>query len=164
MFTTVDAAVCYSLSFQTHANCPVCPPRFEIVVILEGTIESTGQTTQARSSYLPNEILWGHRFEAVVEYNKERSGYEVDYSRFNNTQLVDTPLCSARDLEEFYRAQDDCRHPGAALNVVLEMFCHVVLFPVPRTTDAQISLRRVTSAPYTMSNEASKEDPTLLAL
>nr|CAD7613455.1 unnamed protein product [Timema genevievae] len=86
---------------------------FEIVVILEGTIESTGQTTQARSSYLPNEILWGHRFEAVVEYNKERSGYEVDYSRFNNTQLVDTPLCSARDLEEFYRAQDDCRHPGA---------------------------------------------------
>nr|CAD7450800.1 unnamed protein product [Timema bartmani] len=97
----------------SRANHPVCPPRFEIVVILEGTIESTGQTTQARSSYLPNEILWGHRFEAVVEYNKERSGYEVDYSRFNNTQLVDTPLCSARDLEEFYRAQDDCRHPGA---------------------------------------------------
>lgn len=26
--------------------------RFEIVVILEGCVESTGQTTQARSSYL----------------------------------------------------------------------------------------------------------------
>lgn len=35
--------------------------RFEIVVILEGTIESTGQTTQARSSYVTSEILWGHR-------------------------------------------------------------------------------------------------------
>lgn len=30
--------------------------RFEIVVILEGTIESTGQTTQARSSYLASEV------------------------------------------------------------------------------------------------------------
>lgn len=32
--------------------------RFEIVVILEGCVESTGQTTQARSSYLAsgNEI------------------------------------------------------------------------------------------------------------
>lgn len=35
--------------------------RFEIVVILEGTIESTGQTTQARSSYIATEVLWGHR-------------------------------------------------------------------------------------------------------
>ncbi|CAG0896150.1 unnamed protein product [Darwinula stevensoni] len=35
--------------------------RFELVVILEGVIESTGMTTQARSSYLPSEILWGHR-------------------------------------------------------------------------------------------------------
>ncbi|XP_018055990.1 PREDICTED: ATP-sensitive inward rectifier potassium channel 12-like isoform X9 [Atta colombica] len=39
--------------------------RFEIVLILEGTIESTGQTTQARSSYLPQEILWGHRFDPI---------------------------------------------------------------------------------------------------
>jgi len=72
-----------------------------------GTIESTGQTTQARSSYLPNEVLWGHRFQPMVVYNKERQGYEVDYSRFNNTDLVDTPLCSARDLEHFYQLQQE---------------------------------------------------------
>nr|XP_008201491.1 PREDICTED: ATP-sensitive inward rectifier potassium channel 12 isoform X1 [Tribolium castaneum] len=30
--------------------------KFEIVVILEGTVESTGQTTQARSSYLATEV------------------------------------------------------------------------------------------------------------
>ena len=35
--------------------------RFEIVAILEGVVESTGATTQARTSYLPTEILWGHR-------------------------------------------------------------------------------------------------------
>ncbi|XP_014205715.1 uncharacterized protein LOC106637442 isoform X2 [Copidosoma floridanum] len=84
----------------------VLTERFEVVVILEGTIESTGQTTQARSSYLPQEVLWGHRFEPLVSYSKESQGYEVDYSRFNSTVQVDTPLCSGRELAEFYRLQD----------------------------------------------------------
>lgn len=39
---------------------------FEIIVIMEGTIESTDQRVQARTSYLPAEILWGHRFEPVI--------------------------------------------------------------------------------------------------
>lgn len=81
--------------------------RFEIVVILEGTVESTGQTTQARSSYLNMEILWGHRFTAVVNYNADRQGYDIDYSKFNETIPVDTPLCSARELIEFYRIQEE---------------------------------------------------------
>ncbi|KAK1124307.1 hypothetical protein K0M31_006678 [Melipona bicolor] len=84
--------------------------RFEIVAILEGTIESTGQTTQARSSYLPQEILWGHRFEPMVTYSKERQGYEVDYSLFNSTTQVGTPLCSGRELAEFYKVQEELRH------------------------------------------------------
>lgn len=80
---------------------------FELVVILEGCIESTGMTTQARSSYLPSEILWGHRFESLVTYRKETGGYEVDYSRFNNTYEVETPLCSAAELIE-YQKQGHC--------------------------------------------------------
>uniref|UniRef100_T1JKB6 Uncharacterized protein n=1 Tax=Strigamia maritima TaxID=126957 RepID=T1JKB6_STRMM len=80
--------------------------KFELVVILEGCIESTGMTTQARSSYLPNEILWGHRFEQLVTFKKETGEYLVDYSLFNNTYEVDTPLLSARQLDELaeYRA------------------------------------------------------------
>ncbi|XP_041978730.1 ATP-sensitive inward rectifier potassium channel 12-like isoform X3 [Aricia agestis] len=74
--------------------------KFEIVVMLEGVIESTGMTTQARSSYLPSEILWGHRFETMVSFRKETGEYEVDYTRFNNTYEVDTPLCSAKQLDE----------------------------------------------------------------
>ena len=35
--------------------------RFEIIAILEGVAESTGSTVQARTSYLPSELLWGHR-------------------------------------------------------------------------------------------------------
>lgn len=67
---------------------------------LSGVIESTGMTTQARSSYLPSEILWGHRFEPLVSFKKETGEHEVDYSLFNNTYEVDTPLCSAQSLDQ----------------------------------------------------------------
>lgn len=90
--------------------------RFEIVVILEGTIESTGQSTQARSSYIANEVLWGHRFDPMVSYNKEQQGYEVDYSKFNETTQVDTPLCSGKELTEFYKVQEDYRGVGQYTN------------------------------------------------
>ncbi|PNF23184.1 Inward rectifier potassium channel 2 [Cryptotermes secundus] len=125
--------------------------RFEIVVILEGTIESTGQTTQARSSYLPNEVLWGHRFQPMVMYNKERQGYEVDYSLFNNTVLVDTPLCSARDLERFYQLQQDLGQSSP---------------PEPESSDGQhgMGLRRVTSEPNAMSNMITSVRPNLTSI
>lgn len=95
--------------------------KFEVVVILEGTIESTGQSTQARSSYVPQEILWGHRFESIVSYCKEREGYEVDYSLFNSTRQIDTPLCSAKDLAEFYKFQGDrqqTENSGELINTI----------------------------------------------
>lgn len=94
--------------------------RFEIVVILEGTVESTGQTTQARSSYLPSEILWGHRFEPVVSYNKEKQGYEIDYSKFNSTLTVDTVLCSAKELADYYKLQDGLKTPGGKVDTIPE--------------------------------------------
>ncbi|XP_056608891.1 ATP-sensitive inward rectifier potassium channel 12-like [Triplophysa dalaica] len=72
---------------------------FEIVVILEGMVEATAMTTQARSSYLSREILWGHRFEPVIF--EERDRYRVDYSRFHKTyEVPSTPVCSARELSE----------------------------------------------------------------
>lgn len=74
--------------------------KFEIVVILEGTVESTGQSIQARSSYLPAEILWGRRFENMVSYRRDTGEHRVDYSKFNNTYEVETPSCSAKELVE----------------------------------------------------------------
>ncbi|KAL1005827.1 hypothetical protein UPYG_G00064450 [Umbra pygmaea] len=72
---------------------------FEIVVILEGMVEATAMTTQARSSYLASEILWGHRFEPVIFEKDHR--YQVDYSRFGKTyEVPGTPVCSARQLRE----------------------------------------------------------------
>ena len=45
---------------------------FEIIVVLEGVVEPTGNTTQARSSYLPEEIQWGHRFDNLVSYARKQ--------------------------------------------------------------------------------------------
>ncbi|XP_053576618.1 ATP-sensitive inward rectifier potassium channel 11 [Bombina bombina] len=70
----------------------------EIIVILEGVVETTGITTQARTSYLADEILWGKRFVPIVA--EEDGRYSVDYSKFGNTVKVPTPNCSARHLEE----------------------------------------------------------------
>ncbi|XP_061814110.2 ATP-sensitive inward rectifier potassium channel 14 [Nerophis lumbriciformis] len=71
----------------------------EVVVILEGMVEATAMTTQCRSSYLASEIQWGYRFEPVLFEKRDR--YEVDYSFFHRTyEIPDTPLCSAKELEE----------------------------------------------------------------
>ena len=78
--------------------------QFELIVVLEGIVESTGMTTQARSSYLPGEVLWGHRFERLVTFQKENGQYQIDFSRFHNTIPVDTPNCSARELAEMTSA------------------------------------------------------------
>ena len=74
--------------------------QFEIFVVLEGSIESTGMVTQAKTSYLPKEILWGQRFEQILHFDHERS-YTVDYGQFHHT--IDDPLtphCSAKELQE----------------------------------------------------------------
>ena len=33
---------------------------------LEGQVEATGMTVQARTSYVEKEVLWGHRFSPVL--------------------------------------------------------------------------------------------------
>ncbi|XP_041832912.1 ATP-sensitive inward rectifier potassium channel 8 [Melanotaenia boesemani] len=70
----------------------------EVIVILEGVVETTGITTQARTSYVSEEIQWGHRFVPIV--TEEEGVYSVDYSKFGNTVKVATPCCSARELDE----------------------------------------------------------------
>ncbi|OCT66779.1 hypothetical protein XELAEV_180430302mg, partial [Xenopus laevis] len=55
-------------------------------------------TCQARSSYLVDEVLWGHRFMSVLSL--EDGFYEVDYNTFHQTFEVPTPLCSAREMAE----------------------------------------------------------------
>ena len=82
---------------------------FELIIILEGVVESTGMTTQARTSYLPGEILWGQRFERLITFQKENGEYIIDYSRFNNTIKVDCPRVSAaKQAENNQRSEVPC--------------------------------------------------------
>ncbi|XP_050079151.1 ATP-sensitive inward rectifier potassium channel 11-like [Anopheles maculipalpis] len=74
--------------------------RFEIVITMTGSTMTTGQGTQARTSYLPVEILWGHRFQNIIEYDPQRESYVAMNEQLDLLDEVDTPLCSARQLEE----------------------------------------------------------------
>ena len=59
---------------------------------------------QARSSYLPNEILWGFRFHNLVHYAHSQNVYAVDCSAINREPVPDnTPRVSAQRLEEARR-------------------------------------------------------------
>ncbi|NXK82562.1 KCNJ3 protein, partial [Amazona guildingii] len=72
--------------------------QFEIVVILEGIVETTGMTCQARTSYTEDEVLWGHRFFPVISL--EEGFFKVDYSQFHATFEVPTPPYSVKEQEE----------------------------------------------------------------
>lgn len=60
---------------------------FEILAILEGIVESTGQTIQARTSFLPSEILWNHVFEPLMDTSSKCKA-TVDFSKFDMTHKL----------------------------------------------------------------------------
>lgn len=94
---------------------------FELVVILEGMVEATAMTTQCRSSYLPGELLWGHRFEPVLF--QRGSQYEVDYRHFHRTyEVPGTPVCSAKELDEL--AEQASHSPKSSFPGSLAAFCY----------------------------------------
>ena len=61
--------------------------KFEIIVILEGTIEPTGMSAQVRTSYIPSEIIWGERLVPLISYNKA-GRYMIDHSKFHDTEEI----------------------------------------------------------------------------
>ncbi|XP_052756625.1 ATP-sensitive inward rectifier potassium channel 12-like [Galleria mellonella] len=73
--------------------------RLEILVVFEGIIESTGQPVQARSSYTENDIIWGHRFVPLMKYDSVNEIFDVDFSKLNVTEQIDTPLCSSHEYK-----------------------------------------------------------------
>ncbi|XP_045173472.1 ATP-sensitive inward rectifier potassium channel 11-like [Mercenaria mercenaria] len=80
-----------------HAN------NFEIVVILEGTIESTGEICQARTSYTSKDILWGYRFENIVEFDHEHGKWRANFKLFDDVVPCVTPKCSAKQFHNLTR-------------------------------------------------------------
>merc|ERR550532_3958985 len=74
--------------------------QFEIILTMEGITPETGNTIQVRTSYLPNEILWGYRFEhSCVAYDQKAAKYVVSVNNLNRV-IADnmTPRCSAKEF------------------------------------------------------------------
>lgn len=62
--------------------------KFEIIVTLTGSSTSTGQHTQARTSYLPHEIAWSHRFENIIDYDTVDHVFRAHYENFDALYMV----------------------------------------------------------------------------
>lgn len=99
---------------------------FELVVILSGTVESTSATCQVRTSYLPEEILWGYEFSPAISLSASGK-YVADFSLFDRVVQVAAP-CPPRGggrlgdpekvkLEESLREAGEREREGTALSV-----------------------------------------------
>ncbi|XP_034426119.1 G protein-activated inward rectifier potassium channel 1-like [Hippoglossus hippoglossus] len=102
LFLVSPLTICHEINtkspFFDLSQRSLMNEQFEIVVILEGIVETTGMTCQARTSYTEDEVLWGHRFLPVMSL--EEGFFRVDYSQFHNTFGVPTPPYSVKEQEE----------------------------------------------------------------
>lgn len=64
--------------------------QLEVNVILEGIIEPTGHTLQARTTYQPEQIKWNHVFSTIAKEDGvgENCNYLIDFSKFHSTKPV----------------------------------------------------------------------------
>ncbi|XP_066520485.1 G protein-activated inward rectifier potassium channel 1 [Hoplias malabaricus] len=102
LFLVSPLTICHEINpkspFFDLSQRSLMSEQFEIVVILEGIVETTGMTCQARTSYTEDEVLWGHRFLPVMSL--EEGFFRVDYSQFHSTFEVPTPPYSVKEQEE----------------------------------------------------------------
>ncbi|XP_063042527.1 ATP-sensitive inward rectifier potassium channel 10, partial [Engraulis encrasicolus] len=63
---------------------------FELLVILSATVEPTSATCQVRTSYLPDEILWGYEFPPVVSLSPSGK-YVADFAFFDKVAKTKAP-------------------------------------------------------------------------
>lgn len=79
---------------------------FELIIILEGTIEATGEICQARTSYSSKDIVWGHRFVNMIDFDNDNGQWSANFEKFNDTVPTPTPKCSGKQLAEIYEASN----------------------------------------------------------
>nr|XP_033818376.1 inward rectifier potassium channel 16 [Geotrypetes seraphini]XP_033818377.1 inward rectifier potassium channel 16 [Geotrypetes seraphini]XP_033818378.1 inward rectifier potassium channel 16 [Geotrypetes seraphini]XP_033818379.1 inward rectifier potassium channel 16 [Geotrypetes seraphini]XP_033818380.1 inward rectifier potassium channel 16 [Geotrypetes seraphini] len=82
---------------------------FEILVTFVYTGDSTGTSHQSRSSYLPQEIMWGYRFNEVLQVKEKY--YKVYCIEFEEMTEFYAPFCSAKQLDFNEQAYDKTENP-----------------------------------------------------
>uniref|UniRef100_A0A8C1VY24 Potassium inwardly rectifying channel subfamily J member 10 n=1 Tax=Cyprinus carpio TaxID=7962 RepID=A0A8C1VY24_CYPCA len=66
------------------------PADFELLVMMSSTVEPTSATCQVRTSYLPDEILWGYEFPPIVSLSP-MGKYVADLAYFDKVVKTKTP-------------------------------------------------------------------------
>ncbi|XP_058604082.1 ATP-sensitive inward rectifier potassium channel 10 [Onychostoma macrolepis] len=66
------------------------PADFELLVMMSSTVEPTSATCQVRTSYLPDEILWGYEFPPIVSLSVTGK-YVADLAYFDKVVKTKTP-------------------------------------------------------------------------
>jgi hypothetical protein len=88
---------------------------YEIVVMLEGNIETTGASCHIRTSYLPQEILFGYRFIPIYPKFTDFE-YCFDYSKFDQVEPYQHNLMHLnvahinRHLNYIFDARDELKN------------------------------------------------------
>ncbi|XP_054611285.1 ATP-sensitive inward rectifier potassium channel 15 [Dunckerocampus dactyliophorus] len=81
---------------------------FELLVTLNATMESTAATCQSRTSYVPQEILWGYEFKPVL-FSTASGRYVADFNFFDKVQASSDAAFLNNDeklkLEEDYKKE-----------------------------------------------------------
>ena len=70
---------------------------------LEGIVEPSGMSIQARSSYMPDEILWGYRFVNVLKYNETSKQVSASKSKMDSLDFKGKYHCTAHLLLDGFR-------------------------------------------------------------
>ncbi|KAF0687391.1 Aste57867_20860 [Aphanomyces stellatus] len=91
-----DGAVVPDKPTQEQIERHLKQSELEVLVILEGTDSTTGNTMQARFSYATYDIKWNHTFARCVSRHPETKGALIDFDKFHDVRPA--PLDCARDV------------------------------------------------------------------
>ncbi|XP_033747483.1 LOW QUALITY PROTEIN: G protein-activated inward rectifier potassium channel 2-like [Pecten maximus] len=115
---------------------------YELIIYVEGTIESTGEYCQARTSYLPSEILWGHRFDRLEEFDSGNGRWEVDFEGFHDVIYTTNIRQSAKELYDLKfnptkdNTKDDTTSPRSKTpSPPLSVSLHTIPYDSPPTSE-----------------------------
>lgn len=78
---------------------------FELLVTLNATMESTAATCQGRTSYVPQEILWGYEFKPVL-FSTDSGRYVADFNFFDKMQVSNDPAFAGNNTEKLKLEED----------------------------------------------------------
>ncbi|XP_074467877.1 ATP-sensitive inward rectifier potassium channel 15 [Sebastes fasciatus] len=78
---------------------------FELLVTLNATMESTAATCQSRTSYVPQEILWGYEFKPVL-FSTTGGRYVADFNFFDKVQVSNDATFLSNNTEKLKLEED----------------------------------------------------------